>query len=179
MNYSKQTDRFDIHLDITIRQRWKYGWRYDSPNGIKPWTDAEKRHFHNQVLSLITSIWQSAPGIHLKGHSDFAKSNAGKLFKFRFDIERVNSNEHWAVSANKVSNTRTLQTSVNWSTRKIIIDTNDIAPDLKTNGLASALQFPVAHEFGHTIGNIPLLYPGSHGDEYYSKPILKPYSATF
>jgi hypothetical protein len=58
-----------------------------------------------------------------------------------------------------------------------VIDTNDIAPDLKTNGFANALQFPVAHEFGHTIGNVPLLYPGSHGDEYYSKPILKPYSA--
>ena len=183
MNYSKPTDRFDIHIDdnaktITIRQRWKYGWRYDSPNGIKPWTDAEKKYFHNQVLSLITSTWQSAPGINFKGSSDFVKNNVGKLFRFRFDIERVISNEHWAVSANKISSTRALPTYVNWSARKIVIDINDIAPDLKTNGLANALQYPVVHEFGHTIGNVPLLYIGSHGDEYYSKSILNPYSAT-
>ena len=177
MNYSKQTDHFDIHIDenaktITIRQRWKY----DSLNGVKPWT-AEKQNFHKKALSLITSIWQSAPGIHLKGNSDFVKRNAYYSFKFRFDIQQVNSNEHWTVSANKISSTARLTSTVNWSTRKIIIDTNDIAPDLKTNGLANALQFPVAHEFGHTIGNVPLLYPGSQGDEYYSNSALYGYSA--
>jgi hypothetical protein len=113
----------------------------------------------------------------LKGNSDFVKRNADNLFKFRLDIQRVNSNEHWTVSANKISSTRKLPTYVIWSTRKIVIDTNDIAPDLKTNGFANALQFPVAHEFGHTIGNVPLLYPGNHGDEYYINSVLYGYSS--
>jgi len=173
MNYSKKTDHLDIHIDesaktITIRQRWKYEWRYDSLNGITNWTAAEKQDFHKKVLSLITSIWQGAPRIHLKGDSDFVKRNAYNSFKFRFDIQQVDSNEHWTVLANKISSTARLTSTVNWSTRRIVLDTNDTVPTRKTNGLAIELQIPVAHEFGHTIGNIPYLYQGSHGDEYNS-----------
>jgi hypothetical protein len=169
MNYSKQTDHFDIYIDdnaktITIRQRWKYEWRYDSPNGIKPWTDAEKKYFHNQALSLITSIWQSAPGINLKGNSDFVKNNTGKPFKFRFDIERVNSNEHWAVSANKIPNNAVFRSAVNWQTRKIVIDIQDITPSVRYIGAQAIYQIPIVHEFGHTIGNVPKI--STYGDEY-------------
>jgi hypothetical protein len=144
-----------------------------------PWTAAEKKYFHQQAVSLITTIWQGVPKISLKGSSAFARRNAGNFFQFRFDIQQVNAGEHWTVSANKIANNRIFKSYVNWSARRIVLDIKDIAPDQKTNGTAQSLQFPVVHEFGHAIGNISMLYLGSHGDEYRIDLAADSYSSSF
>ena len=136
MNYSKNTDRLDIHINdqaktITIRQRWKYVWRYDTPNGIKPWTPDEKKYFHKQAVSLIKGIWESAPRVNVRGESNFAKSNAGRGFQFRFDIQKVDAAEHWIISANKVANGSRFRSWTDWRSRKIVLDIEDTAYSVK------------------------------------------------
>jgi hypothetical protein len=171
MNYSKNTDRLDIHINdqaktITIRQRWKYLWRYDAPHGIQPWNPGEKEYFHQQAVFLIKSIWESAPRVHLRGDSDFAKSNTGRPFQLRFDIEQVKAGEHWTISANKVANSNRFRSGTDWIGRRIILDIQDTAPVLRYFNRRPVYQFPVVHEFGHAIGNTAIPGVSTHGDEY-------------
>jgi len=171
MNYSKNTDRLDIYINdqaktITIRQRWKYVWRYDAQKSIKPWAVDEKQYFHKQAVFLIKSIWETAPRVNIRGDSDFVKSNAGRSFQFRFDIEKVNAGEHWTISANKVPNGSKFRSWTDWRNGKIVLDILDTGSRVIHFNGHTNYQIPVVHEFGHAIGNVPSIYGGSQGDEY-------------
>jgi hypothetical protein len=56
--------------------------------------------------------------------------------------------------------------SVLWTARKITLDSNDTHLRTFTNGAGTpnTTQMPVAHEFGHAIGNS--IHIGHEGDEY-------------
>jgi hypothetical protein len=174
MNYTKYTDRLDIHINdaskiITIRQRWDFRWKIR--RGAKPWIEDEKKMFKEQGISLITSIWEDAPKVNVRGNSVFAKQNISTEYKFRFDIQQalsipLISSAHWVVDVYKHPNNKTATSKVHWYTGSVILDINDIGGVQKAPGLTNSFQYPITHEFGHMIGNIPAIYPGSHGDEY-------------
>lgn len=174
MNYSKQTDRLDIYVDdalktITIRQRWEYRWK--SVGGASPWTEGERRMFQQQAILLITSVWEGAHKVNVEGSSSFARKNVNQGFQFRFDIQQsptspLLGHPHWVVTITKYPHSNFVRSRVRWPSREVILDITDISAERKLTGSSRTYQFPVAHEFGHMIGNVPDLYPGSHGDEY-------------
>jgi hypothetical protein len=179
MNYSKQTDRLDLHIDdssktILIRQRWAYEWKYIA--GATPWTHAEKIFFQQQALMLITAIWESAPKVNVKGSSTFAKQNSKSGFQFRFDIQQslispLLAVPHWAVHVYKIPQNHFSKSKVNWMNRLVILDMSDIIAIPKSVKGLNTFQYPIAHEFGHMIGNVTGIFPGSHGDEYRISPV--------
>ena len=70
---------------------------------------------------------------------------------------------------------------INWIARTIHLDMLDIKPQQKLGAPRGLEQYPVAHEFGHTIGNVRGAFPSiimgfnrmsiiSHGDEYGMLP---------
>lgn len=55
-----------------------------------------------------------------------------------------------------------------WGIRQINIDTEDLKFSLKKIiNSKKYYQFPIAHEFGHTVGNAPII---GHSDEYNADP---------
>jgi hypothetical protein len=174
MNYSKQTDRLDIYMDdalktITIRQRWEYRWK--SVGGASPWTEGEKRMFQQQANMLITSVWEGAHKVNVEGSSSFARKNVNRDFQFRFDIQQsptspLLGNPHWVVTITKYPHNNFVLSRVRWESREVFLDHNDVSPERKVLESPKTYQFPVAHEFGHMIGNVRHIFPGSHDDEY-------------
>jgi hypothetical protein len=174
MNYSKKTDRLDIYIDdalktITIRQRWEYRWKNEG--SARPWTDGEKKVFQEQASLLITSSWEDAHKVNVEGKSSFAKQNVNQGFQFRFDIQQsvasaTLGHPHWVVNIIKSSHNNFAKSQVNWPNREVRLDIADINAERKLDKFPKIYQIPVAHEFGHMIGNTPWSYPGSHGDEY-------------
>lgn len=151
--YSKNTTRMDLHIEegrntILIRQKWRYIW--SNASGVKNWTGSEKSSFHSKIDSLVWNIWGNEYFLKSKGNSDFAKRNNKKKWDVNFDIEWVNSGEHWQVHAKKVKSFH--RSYVNWTNREIHLDSLDNTARKIPRGGNDYFQTPTAHEFGHAIG---------------------------
>lgn len=87
-----------------------------------------------------------------------------------FDIEWVLSSHHWKVKVTKYPSTHTglVISAVSWTSKTIKLDTLDTRKRLNTFEGANYYQYPVAHEFGHAVGNSIYANTGMHGDEYKS-----------
>ena len=71
-----------------------------------------------------------------------------------------------------------------WTERKIFLDVYDVTPQEKCGAPDGLMQYTVAHEFGHTIGNTRGAFPSlimgfssisviTHGDEYRASTTQK------
>lgn len=172
LNYDRSTLYMDISIDetsktILVKQKWKYNWMLSTNS--TPWTYLEKKAFHHKADSLIWSIWGGQLKVNTRGTSTFAKANNGQDYSINFDLEWVLSNEHWNVNVTKIPIGSFASSSVSWNSRTINLDTEDIlSRKVRTVGAIDYFQHPVAHEFGHAVGNSIFANTGMHGDEYKS-----------
>lgn len=155
-----------IDLDTTVgriflQERWLYVWEVDA--GQPAWTLEEKRAFHTRVDRAIWAAWSNRVTMNVEGASSFARSFRGKPIPINLDIRWVTSNPHWTVHVTKVARGTFRQSNVEWNNHVINLDTEDFSTRTFQNGAARDTQVPVAHEFGHTIGNTAVL---NRGDEY-------------
>ncbi|NUE65945.1 hypothetical protein [Snodgrassella sp. ESL0253] len=87
------------------------------------------------------------------------------IFTVDFDIKWVFTNPHWTVNVIKIAPGDFETSYVIWDRRIISLDTEDIKSNYKDYfGLKDYYQFPIAHEFGYTVGNVPII---GHSDEYH------------
>ena len=155
----------DINIDeftkiILVQEKWKYNWI-----DIGTWTYAERKDFHQKADSLIWTKWGSKLIIKTKGDSAFAKKHFSSGFILKFDIKWVISGEHWTVNVKKIALGDFNPSSVNWPNRTIDLDTEDTKKLLRDRGGKKFRQYPVAHEFGHAIGDHSWV-PRMQSDEY-------------
>lgn len=161
MGYTRKTERMDIVIEpyrqtILVQQRWMYLWGHDAH-----WTYDEKKNFHDSADKLIWQQWSGHYVIRIEGGSKFAKQYKQHDFTVNFDIKWVLSNPHWDVMVRKVPRGGFNTSTVWWDTRLVVLDTEDIHPRETLPGFE---QYPVVHEFGHAIGNVP--QEVNHWDEY-------------
>lgn len=81
----------------------------------------------------------------------------------RIDVQWVLSAPHQNVTVKKLAAGQFEVSRVNWDRREIWLDTNDLTIRAFANGGIATRRVPVAHEFGHSFGNVP---QRGHGDEY-------------
>ncbi len=158
----------DIDIDTTtgkifLQQRWNYNWILGA--GMPPWTAAEKTNFHNRADQYIWAAWSNRAILGVSGSSQFSKSYSATGVPINLDIRRVTAKEHWNVNAKKIAAGAYERSNVLWHARIINLDTNDFQIRNNCLGLPRVCyqQKPVAHEFGHTVGNTAVL---RRGDEY-------------
>lgn len=169
MSKIKRTDRMDFFIEekeniILIQQKWQYIWHTKTT----PWNIAEKRKFHKEAELIINKIWSSYFKLKVEGSSDFVKRNIKTIFTVNFDIKWVLANPHWTVNITKILPDDFLRSNIIWDIRQINIDTEDLKFSLKKIINSQTYhQFPIAHEFGHTVGNAPII---GHSDEYNADP---------
>ena len=166
----------DITIDgaagrILVTQKWKYDWLLDTSTTAdtpSAWTDDEKTAFHANASSAITKAWSRKATFTVAGESEFAKTYSTTSFSLGFQIRHVTAGSHWKVNVKKAKSEKFLRSNILWNARIINLDTNDLSSTLKyrsPDNTVLVYQIPVAHEFGHTIGNVPSL---KRGDEYLS-----------
>lgn len=165
MSIIKKTDRMDIFIEeykntILIQERWEYQWI----TKITPWTYTEKRKFHQMADNLIWKKWSGHFKLKVKGTSTFAQKHKNTIFTVNFDIKWVSEKPHWKVNVIKIIPKDFKTSYVDWMNKVISLDTEDTKLILKKSiyGSHYQYQYPIAHEFGHTIGNVFR----SHSDEY-------------
>lgn len=147
---------------IFLQQRWKYTWTRAA--GQSAWALQEKRDFHNRADRYIWAAWSNRAVFGVTGTSSFARRFRARGVPINLDIRWVTGNEHWKVTVKKIAAAAHETSSILWTPRTIKLDTNDFKTRTFGNGPApSTGQVPVAHEFGHTIGNTSVL---NRGDEY-------------
>lgn len=147
-NLYKKTLFFDLEIiestsQILITQRWKLVEASTLSLSVI-------ERFKQKTKNIIETLWNYKFWVKVKGESAFAKKHEKTTFEVRFQIEWVSSNAHWQVTLSPQSST----SSVNWVRRIISLDIFDIEPQRKRNAPSSLKQYTVAHEFGHTIGNV-------------------------
>ena len=155
-----------IDLDTTagrifLQERWLYCW-LRAP-GQPEWTLEEKRAFHTRADKAIWAAWSNRVAMNVDGTSHFAKCFKGKPIPINLDIRWVTSKGHWTVNVTKVAKGTFRQSNVEWNNHVINLDTEDFSTRTFEHGDKKETQIPVAHEFGHTIGNTAVL---DRGDEY-------------
>jgi len=175
--YSKYTDRMDIHVEeyrntILIQQKWKYNWL--NQVGTSPWTYLEKKEFHHQADMLIWNSWGGHFKLKVRGTSDFVKNHGLNIFTVNFDLKWVLSSTHWDVDVTKlpVGYSGNPTSSVSWANRRINLDTKDVLMRNRSGRGQSYNQYPVVHEYGHSVGNSIYATTGMHGDEYKSTSLF-------
>ncbi|MWP47754.1 hypothetical protein [Gilliamella sp. Pas-s27] len=167
MNTIKRTEKMDIFIEedrntILVQEKWQYNWF----TRATPWTIWEKRKFHQSADILISKIWGNYFKLKIKGLSNFAVKHKNSIFTVIFDIKWVLTNPHWTVNVIKIAPGGFETSYVIWGQRIISLDTEDIKSNYRGYfGLKDYYQFPIAHEFGHTVGNIPII---GHSDEYHN-----------
>lgn len=150
----------DIALDgslIFVRLDWMYNWKIR--NGLTPWTLSERRAFHRQADIAVWGGWSKRVHVRATGTSSVAKRLSSTAIPVNFDIRWVLKKPHWTVEVTKIPRNSFKRSSVAWKNRKINLDSED------TKMRKDRQQVPVAHEFGHAIGNTVVL---GRGDEYNS-----------
>ena len=173
----KETSRMTIDIDmengaVLITQRWRM---VDKGNN----SSASIEHFKRMVASTIQAIWNHRCFINLIDKNATKKEDRQKSFRLDFKIRWVTSNEHWKVYMQPPG-----RSSVLWTERKIFLDVYDVTPQEKCGAPDGLMQYPVAHEFGHTIGNTRGAFPSlimgfssisviTHGDEYRASTTQK------
>lgn len=156
-----------IDIDTTegrvfLQERWKYTWMVRPP--LRDWTLEEKRAFHNRADRSIWAAWSNRARLNATGTSDFARRFNTRGVPINLDIRWVTSNEHWNVTVWKIPENELRISNVNWNTRAIELDTNDFNTRVFNHSTGTTTrQVPVAHEFGHAVGNTAVL---NRGDEY-------------
>ena len=150
---------------IFLQERWKYTWMVQPP--LKDWTQQEKRNFHDRADRNIWAAWSNRVRFNVSGNSNFAKRFHQTGVPINLDIRWVTSNEHWNVTVWKIPKDQLRISNIDWNSRQIELDTNDFTTRIFNHGASqpATRQVPVAHEFGHTLGNTAVL---SRGDEYRS-----------
>lgn len=161
-----ETDRMTIDVDtdrniVWVRQRWSYLW-ITAPK-IPDWTLREKRAYHGRFEAAVLRAWNNRATLRVIGSSPFAKSMACVALSVRLDIQWVLSNPHWTVTVKKIPAEQFDVSKVNRGQRRIWLDTNDLTARRFGRGKNTTRQVPVAHEYGHSFGNVP---ERGHGDEY-------------
>jgi hypothetical protein len=167
---SKQLPWCSIDVDtkagqIIQQERWQYTWLVSPP--FRRWTPAEMQAFHQKVDRVIWAAWSNRAFLSVSGASAFAKRFSGRSVPVFMDVRRVLAKGHWTVFVTKVPEGRNLTSTTNWVTRSIQLDSNDIAARVRCVGPVRGVcmtQMPVAHEFGHAVGNSR--FAGGGGDEY-------------
>lgn len=148
---------------IVVLERWQYAWL-----GTPRWTLAEKQRFHARAEREIWSAWSNRAHLRVEGSSDFAKRFRGREIPVFMDIRWVLAKPHWMVEVTKVPRNQLIRSQVHWSSRRIELDSNDFTSRRTCFGPTKNVcvdQVPVAHEFGHTLGNIGAIHP-DRNDEY-------------
>jgi hypothetical protein len=149
---------------IVLLERWQYHWLVSPP--YRRWTPAEMQAFHKKVAREIQAAWSNRAFLSVTGTSAFAQSFAGRSVPVFMDVRRVLAKPHWTVYVTKVPEGRNLTSTTNWTTHTIRLDSNDASPRIRCIGPVQNVcmtQVPVAHEFGHAVGNSSFV---DHGDEY-------------
>lgn len=152
---------------IVVVERWRYDWINSPP--YRRWTPAEMQAFHQQVQREIWAAWSNRAFLVAAGTSAFAKSHSGRSIPVFMDVRRVLAKHHWDVSVNRVPDGVVARSRTSWWGRRIILDTHDVLPRVRCElppVQICTTQIPVAHEFGHTIGNTEAF---ARGDEYEAK----------
>ena len=149
---------------IFLQERWQYRWLTQAP--LPAWTLQQRRNFHNNADRAIWAAWSNRAKLRVTGGSQFARRFAGRDLNLCLDIRWVLSRPHWNVTVTKIPRASFATSSVEWAARRITLDSNDthLRTDNKTAATPNATQMPVAHEFGHAIGNSIAI--GHEGDEY-------------
>lgn len=151
----RKTPFFDLEIiestsQILITQRWKLV----EVSGLSLFAI---ERFKQQAKNIIETLWNYQFWVKVKGNSAFAKKHTKTIFEIRFQIEWVSSSAHWQV----ILSPKSTVSYVNWIKRIISFDIFDIDAQKKRGAPKSVKQYPVAHEFGHTIGNVRGLRPFS------------------
>jgi hypothetical protein len=156
---------------IFFQQRWRYVWNNDP--ATTAWTYQEKVKFHNTLDKQIWSIWSYRVRFSISGKADLCKRF--KTIPINFDVKWVLKNEHYEVDALKLPAGGKRTSTVNFSTRKIKLDSEDLAPHGVCNDplvidvpLLPKMELfkqcksnflTVPHEFGHAVAD--------HNDDEY------------
>jgi hypothetical protein len=147
---------------VFLQERWQYTWLL-AP-GQPAWTVQEKRDYHRNVDRAIWAGWSNRATLSVTGDSDFARRFAGQGLPINLDIRWVTADAHWQVRVTKIAAGTWRQSSVQWTARVIDLDTEDFqVRTIATGPRIRDTQVPVAHEFGHAVGNTAVL---GRGDEY-------------
>ena len=148
---------------VFLQERWQYIWKVQP--GLAAWTADEKRDFHHRADRSIWAVWSNRASLGVVGKSDFAKRFSRKKIPINLDVRWVIAKPHWTVTVTKIPADQFVQSSFNWASRTVSLDTNDFKTRLFCTGTPKVCttQTPVAHEFGHTAGNTAVL---GRGDEY-------------
>jgi hypothetical protein len=175
---TKETSWCTIDVDTTkgrivVVERWQYVWKLGTPRMTR-WTIEERRAFHARADRAIWNAWSNRAMLAVDGTSEFAKRFSKRDIPVFMDIRWVIAKLHWTVQVTKVDKTTFLTSRVGWSVRQIELDTNDFREREICFGPPKdicAAQIPVAHEFGHTLGNIGRVHKG-RSDEYDAKSLF-------
>ena len=173
----KETSRMTIDIDmengaVLITQRWRM---VDKGNN----SSASIEHFKRMVASTVQAIWNQRCFVNLVERDLLKNKIRRDTFVINFKVRWVSSNEHWRVYMQPEG-----VSSVDWCARNIYLDVYDVRPQRKKGAPKGLCQYPVAHEFGHTIGNVRGAFPSllmgihgfttiHHGDEYRSGYVPK------
>jgi hypothetical protein len=149
---------------VFLQERWQYTWLVQA--GLRAWTLQEKRNFHNAADRAIWAAWSNRAKLRVTGTSQFAKQFAHSDLQLELDIRWVTARPHWNVNVTKIPAAQFATSSVQWGARIITLDSNDVHLRTFTHGAGTpnTTQMPVAHEFGHAIGNSIVIH--HEGDEY-------------
>jgi hypothetical protein len=150
---------------IVLLERWQYVWLVESSRSMLRWTLAEKQDFHRRVDREIWAAWSNRAFLQVTGSSDFARRFSGRNIPVFMDVRWVLAKPHWTVTVTKVERGKIARSHTNWWNRTIALDSNDVTARTRLigPGKEAVNQVPVAHEFGHAIGNVSAF---ARGDEY-------------
>lgn len=170
MAITKRTPYFDIEIiegiqEIRIIQRWRLSW-------FAHYSLSEMEHFKARTKTIIESEWSDNPILDLvQVNLANGSRRHSRLWKITFELNWVDSKEHWLVKLHPSGRVLPHRSSVNWSQRIINLDLLDTEENPKHPVYNNKRQIPVAHEFFHTLGNIYKVKVrqrilSSSGDEY-------------
>ena len=139
---------------VLVRQDCHYTWKLYSPT-LSPWTQTQRRNFHNTLDRQIWGIWSNRVRLNVSGTADFSRRfTSGVLINF--DIRWVTGVGQWNVTVRKMpagSDRTTFRSFVDFAAKRIELDTMDLVPSAAGNAAggsrANFLSGP--HEFGHSI----------------------------